>query len=154
MAKRAQFWQVARGVLTAFASRNNDVRGYWGIGVLARILEERGLSHIELPLYRVASHKSEPVVLALAARYSELLLAKMSNSAVPASWLASAEIVFRYPTAAAIPHRLGANAPGQPFECTLTVTDDQRRSRAFSWSGWCWPQGAGPESRSARTHDL
>ena len=154
MAKRAQFWQVARGVLTSFASRNNDVCGYWGIGVLARTIQERGLARIDLPLHPVPLHSTEPVLSALAARYSDLLAEKLFKAGVPVSWLAGAKLVFCFPVAASTQHHLGASAPGEPFECRLEVTDERQCSKVFTWAGWCWPQGGGPESRSTRTHDL
>ena len=154
MAKRAQFWQVARGVLTSFASRNNDVRGYWGIGVLARIVQERGLGPVQLPLYPTSLHSTEPVFSALAARYADLLAAKLFEAGVPASWLGSAELIFSFPVSASAKHHLGASAPGQPFECRLEITDERQCAKSFAWFGWCWPQGGGPESRSTRTHDL
>ena len=154
MAKRSQFWQVARGVLTSFASRNNDVRGFWGIGVLARITQNQGLGQIELPLYPTPLRSPEPVLSALATRYADLLAAKLLMAGVPAAWLASAKLVFSFPAAAPTQHHLGASAPGQPFECRLEVTDERQCFKSFAWSGWCWPQGDGPESRSTRTHDL
>ena len=154
MAKRAQFWQVARGVLTSFASRNNDVCGYWGIGVLAKIIQEHGLARIELPLYPSPMRSNEPVFSALAVRYADLLNAKLIKGGILASWLTHAELVFTFPVAASAQHLLGESAPGQPFECRLEITDERQCSRSFAWLGWCWPQGGGPESRSTRTHDL
>ena len=154
MAKREQFWQVARGVLTSFASRNNDIRGYWGVGVLARLAKELRLPVVQLPLFPSPVESTEPVFSAISVRYGSLLVSKLAAAGIPLAWLSSADLVFQYPAPG--PHARPANASiaEQPFACQLDVTDERQHRRSFVYSGWCWPQGAAPESRSTRTHDL
>ena len=154
MAKREEFWQVARGVLTSFASRNNDIRGYWGVGVLARIARDERQQVITLRLYPAPLASEEPVFSAVAARYAGLLVSKLAYARVPLAWLSAAELVFQYPAQESRPRPAGTLEVEQPFSCRLEVTDERHRHRSFAWSGWCWPQGAGPESRSTRMHDL
>ena len=70
MAKRAELWQIARGVLTSFASRNNDISGYWGIGVLAQLAQEQERIQIELQLRPLQSVPGQPVLSSIAASYA------------------------------------------------------------------------------------
>ena len=154
MAKRAELWQIARGVLTSFASRNNDICGYWGIGVLARLVQDERRVFFELQLQPAGFGQSSPVLSAVATRYSALLVRNLAKAHVPSTWLTAAKLSFSYPAIGVAPQFARTALIEQPYECLLEIADERKHTKHFVWSGWCWPQGAGPESRSTRMHDL
>ena len=150
MSRRSELWHVARGVLTSFVSRNNDIDGYWGIGVLAKLAQQRGCLQLELHLLPEGGATKETSVSRAASKYSAFFISQLSKLRVPTEWLASATITFRFPAHDASPCYARTHAKEQPFECILSVTDNRAVRHSFAWSGWCWPHGAAPEIKSTR----
>ena len=72
MASERSFNGVADSLLGAFLGRNNDINGYWAIGILCSYAHRSGSALIELDL-KIPSNSSAPCVEPLAARYQMML---------------------------------------------------------------------------------
>jgi hypothetical protein len=52
MASRKLFLGFASGLVSRFVSRNNDIRGYWGVGILSRDVHGTGGATVEFDLLK------------------------------------------------------------------------------------------------------
>lgn len=77
MPTRRQFMDFARGIVGRFLSRNNDICGQWGIGVIVEALHDAGRSEA---IYDFAS-SSEVFVR----KEEDWLRARMRQERVPRS---------------------------------------------------------------------
>ena len=49
-ARRKELKNIAGGIVGSFISRNNDIDGYWGLGILYRFANQRQVDMIQLDL--------------------------------------------------------------------------------------------------------
>jgi hypothetical protein len=150
MASRKQFFGFAQGLTSRFISRNNDINGYWGVGVLAKRLHEAGRHVIEFDLLSPLEPRSNDSATWLQDR--------MSVTATPVGWLSRATLRVDYTPRASDPSEhlwpaWVANPTGvlmYRVVATATLVDDHGRSREALSVTWCWEHDPRRESRSAR----
>jgi hypothetical protein len=150
MASRKQFLGFARGLTSRFVSRNNDVGGYWGVGVLAKRLHAARRDFIEFDLLSGPGTRNDDSAAWLRNR--------MSTTETPAHWLRDATLRVEYiPRASDDSEHLWpvwlAKPRGVPMfrvVATATLVDDHGRSREASSVTWCWDHDPWREMRSAR----
>lgn len=152
MASRKQFLGFARGLTPRFISRNNDINGYWGVGVMAKRLHEAGRNVIEFDLLSPQELRNDDSAAWLQDR--------MSVTATPVGWLKRASLRVGYTPRASDPsEHLWPAWVAQPtgllmyrVVATATLVDDHGRSREASSVTWCWDHDPRRESRSTRAH--
>ncbi len=144
----------------SFASRNNDLGGYWGIGVLHLYARQAGELTITLdllegtfnpPAARLLAIYGKPDIKALISQYKAMLYALLHKRKVPESWVVEAvfSIEFESETGTPAYPKIGENA--QAFVCRLSIKDDLGRERVFRIDGWCWPHDPWRETKRAYT---
>lgn len=159
MGRRSEIRCIGSGVLHSFVSRNNDIDGYWGIGVLCLYAKQVGELNVTVDILTGSVNPStslslriyrQPNFLALADRYKSMFVALFEKRGVPMAWLTDAvfSIDFNSPVAVPAYPRIGENA--EPFLCRLSLKDDLGAVHVFRADGWCWPHNPWRESRSAR----
>jgi hypothetical protein len=150
MASRKQFLGFACGLTSRFVSRNNDVDGYWGVGVLAKRLHDAGRGFIEFDLLSDSGTRADDS--------TAWLRHQMLMTETPAEWLSGATLRVEYtPRARDASKHLWpawlAKHSGVPMfrvVATATLIDDHGRSRAASSVTWCWDHDPWRERQSAR----
>lgn len=88
MARRRQFRGICRDLVATFTSRNNDLNGYWALGLFRSLLDEAGLSELSIDLADGTTIPPWSEVGTTAKYYRELLLHLMEASQLPRNWLA------------------------------------------------------------------
>ena len=136
---------VADGVLTAFLSRNGDVAGYWGVGVLCRFALEQDTDAVELDLLasRVtpASHRFG----ALMDRGRDGLRRHLEALALHEDLVTEARVRISFE----LTDR--EHAASTRYRCSVTLVDDRGVAFERHASGWCWPHDPTRESRRVVT---
>lgn len=81
MPRRGHLKNVAAGLCDSFASRNNELDGYWSIGKLRLLAEQYGQTTVSLDLLTSSIQPSSSEFVPVLARYQSLLekLAKLSR---------------------------------------------------------------------------
>jgi len=51
MTRRRELKSIASGLAWHCLSRNNDINGYWGVGIFCLLTKERGCSEISIPIF-------------------------------------------------------------------------------------------------------
>lgn len=139
MARRRELKALACGMATYCVCRNNDIGGYWGLGVLCLYAQEIAASELSLEIL-----SEEPVALPqravrdnLRERFrSRLLLEKAT------------EIFVKF----AFEPSLKAEIHGMKYRgtCTVCIKDDLGVSRTASASQLCNPHNPKFEQKSTR----
>ena len=149
MASRKHFLGAAHDLTTRFVSRNNDIDGHWGVGVVSLWLHEAGLDTVEYDLLSTAEGDVD------SARW---LKNWMASTATPDAWLASATLRVVY-TARTYPSDerewpvwvdKPTGVPMYRVVVTAILVDDHRRRREASSVTWCWDFDPRREWQSSR----
>jgi hypothetical protein len=159
MRRRNEIGSIASGILYSFVSRNNDLDGYWGIGVLYLYAQQVGeltvtvdiLGNLVNPqVTRLLRIYRQPNFEVLIDRYRSMLFTLLDKRGLPRTWVTDAVFSIEFKSKAAVPAypKIGENS--EAFACTLSMKDDLGRGHVFHTAGWCWPHNPWREMRSTR----
>jgi len=135
---------VATGLLGSFVSRNNDIDGYWGVGVLCREAAESKRDVIVLDLCQGLGSPDTSASAFAAAAYTQRLAVVLRNAHFAQSCVTGAKIILKFGEPSA------THAREVAFNCSVVLTDNAGRSCTVASSGHCWPHDPAFELRSAR----
>lgn len=141
MPRRSELRSLASGMTTFCVCRNNDIGGYWGLGVLCRNAQNRGDFEI-----------SFQILPGVAIADPELSVRRNVH-----------QRFFSQPSRLTdLTREIFLNFSFEPFSksdfrgtrfkgtCTVSITDDLGVSRTASASHFCYPHNPEFESRSTR----
>ncbi len=125
MATRRQVVSVAEGTALAFASRNNDVGGWWALGLLLAAVPPGDPDYqVDLLTGEATPVVLEPAIRELGAVWAAYLRWSLERHGVPLSFVRSAALTVRFDRA----HEVPSWIPGgrdHPFRCSVTIEDDR-----------------------------
>jgi hypothetical protein len=154
MPRRSELNGVASDIVRSFVSRNNDVRGYWALGMLYAYAKEHSDNMLSIPLVPLELTPSKEPVALVARNYGTKLRSMIESRKLPKSWLTSACIAVQFESTTAKPQFFSTRANGRPFHCQIEIEDDLGRKHAASVAGWCSPHDSNIERQSTRANDL
>jgi len=150
MPQSARLTNIASGLSGAFASRNNDLDGYWSIGKLRSLADQHGQSTVSLDMLASSMQPLASGFEPVLARH-QLLLAKLADiSGIRLEDISAASIVLDF---APPPRpRAGYCTPdcGDPFDLTVRIEADGRAAGIVRHAGYCRPHDPIQETRSTR----
>lgn len=151
MPRRRELTGIADAVAGSFASRNNDVNGYWALGQLYRRAKETGSLRVTVDLlsHNERTTVAEPTA-SISTTYREFLSCHLSKRNLPDSWVVSASVEVQFESVTTMPEFLGKHAGCQPFQCRVVLVDDLAREHIATSVGWCWPHDPARETQSTR----
>lgn len=139
---------VAHGLLGTFVSRNNDIDGYWGLGVLRLFAETNGMTTITLDLLNSEPKQFVDSPIRIAERiYQRWLATALEKSRIDRSIVALANVSIRFTSFDEFPNAV-RDTRGQPYECTITIVHVDRREYSASKVGVCAPHDPKKDQRS------
>lgn len=141
---------VADGLLGTFVSRNNDIDGYWGLGVLRLYAEKHLLSTVTVDmLHSLESVKSHSPVEIAEAKYQNWLRNALDKSRVEPSRVIEAKIDLRFSTFDEFP-KIVRYTRGQPFVCSVKIVTRNGKVYSATRTGCCEAHDPTKERRSVR----
>jgi hypothetical protein len=139
---------IAYGLLSTFVSRNNDIDGYWGLGVLRLFAETHGMRMIALDLLGPEPTLSVGSPVQIAERiYHKWLVTTLERSRIDRSIVAHANISIRFTTFEEFP-KVVRDTRGEPYECTVTIVRADGRQYSARKVGVCAPHDPRKDHRS------
>lgn len=149
MKSRSLLQGIAHSLAETFISRNNDIDGYWGIGMLYAEALRHASQRTAMDLLRGPVAPAGPSARSACAHYAADLAARLERCGNPA--VAAAVITLEFGTfgRCKAPPRLSY---GSPFVCTVTLTPPTGRPCSASRAGHAAPHSS-RESRSGRVDD-
>lgn len=142
MGKRDQLRAVAHGTASAFASRNNDLGGYWAIGKLCRHAVESGTLVISFDLLEREVTPEWRDADAICARGATRFAVHVERLGLPLSAIRGAVVDLRFEP---------SDDPSLVrYRCAARIVDDRERAHEAVVCGVCWPHDPSMELRSTR----
>lgn len=154
MPRRKQLKSIASGIAGGFSSRNNDVDGYWGMGILYKEANASGSSKFELNLLTGESIPRFRYSKRVALPYYEFLLKQMKNLGFEEHQVTNAEIEIEFNVSPTKKQIIFKSTWGEPFVCKVSLTDDNNRVWSSEFRDWCGQHNPNKESRSIRRYAL
>jgi len=137
MVSRRHVASVADGIARSFASRNNDIEGWWALGLL---LTNVGPGE---PDYRIDLLTGDPTppsigpeLGALGPAWARYLRWSLERHGLQFTALRSAVLSVRFDRSKEVKSWI-PGARDRPFECTVTIEDDRGRRHERSVFGHC-----------------
>jgi hypothetical protein len=142
---------IVSGLLGTFVSRNNDIDGYWGLGVLRKLAESNGLAQIEIDL--LCEDEEAEAIESCKTRYRRWLQTTLAKNNLSQRSLRSARIRIHFAEGfSAYPDAI-RDTRGLPYECLVEIRRDDGGTYVASKVGVCMPHDPSRESKSNRSVD-
>jgi len=149
MTRRRSLNGVAVAIAGSFISRNNDVKGYWGIGMLCLQAQQTRSTSVSIDVLERTISPHVPDFGDLLDFCSSLLQSQMDALRLSITWIRKLEIVVEFSQ-----EILNSEQPRRnqedPFRCIVRITDDLERIHEASEAGRCAPHDPSRELRSMR----
>lgn len=151
MPRGAHLTNIASGLCGSFASRNNDLDGYWSIGKLRSLAKRHGRTAVLLDVLTSSIQPSSAEFALVLARYCRLLAKLADLSGIQLEEITTARITLDF---APPPWpRISYYKPqwGDQFTLTVTINADSRAAGIVHHAGYCRPHDPAQERRSTRS---
>lgn len=147
MPRSARLANIAAGLCGSFASRNNDLAGYWAIGKLRSLAEHYSQNGVSLDVLARSMQPLSSEFAQVLADYHLLLKKLASRSGVRLTAITAAYIAVDFlplPWPRAIYYK---KQWGEQFLVTVTISADGRADGIISHAGYCRPHDPERERR-------
>lgn len=147
MPRSARLTNIAAGLSGSFASRNNDLAGYWVIGKLRSLAEHYSQNVVSLDLLTLSMQPLSSEFAQVLADYHLLLQKLASRSGTRLEAIRSAHISVDFlplPRPSAIDYKKWW---GEQFLVTVTISAEGRADGVVSRAGYCRPHDPDRERR-------
>jgi len=149
--RRNELLDVAGALAGSFISRNNDVDGYWSLGLLRSYADSKHLRSLRFDIVSGTAEPEDRLLARVAEAYRQVLTRQLTTRRIAHEILATAEIglTFGHDT----PDPASGNTDDSPFSCTVRLTDHRDRSFERTMIGTCAPHDPRREFRSTRFNE-
>ena len=137
MPRSARLTNIAAGLCGSFASRNNDLAGYWAIGKLRLLAEQYSRTAVSLDLLALSVQPSAPEFAQVLSDYYIQLRKLASRSGVPLETLTEAYITVDFLPSPGPSASYYKKQWHQQFLVTASVSSDGRADSIVSHAGYC-----------------
>lgn len=150
MPRRKQLKNVACGIARRFSSRNNDIDGYWALGLLYSTASAAATNSIRLDLMSETAVPSLKHTGRVVSQFKQYLRDQLENiNLTNCLSAATVEVEFNVEPQS---NNANSNSLGDRFRCCVTLTDDHGKDRKGYADGFCRQHDATRESRSTRAY--
>ena len=146
MRRRGAIKDISYTLLDQFNSRNNDLGGYWAMGVLYKHALKNNALAVSLDLLGGQITPASKACEQVAQVYRTRLKRHLRKRAVPVEWIQSTvvNISFKDSTGAK-PFR---SACGDPYVCDVVIKCVSGCVKSSRRTGYCWPHDPKREQKS------
>lgn len=147
--RRGTLANIAAGIASSFASRNNDHNGYWALGQLRSLAEQQSVSEFRIQL-EPRQPTGHPLLDGIAARYASMLARLLENAGARSDAVVEAGIVVQLVLTDRASLLQSPTTWGEPLRCNVELRDASGRPARASHVTWCGVHDPANESRRAR----
>lgn len=147
MPRSARLTNIAAGLCGSFASRNNDLAGYWAIGKLRSLAETYSQNVVSLDVLALSMQPPSSEFAQVLVDYHLLLHKLAGRSGIPLEAITSANISVDFlplPWPRAIYYK---KQWGEQLLVTVAISADGRADGVISQAGYCRPHDPDRERR-------
>jgi len=154
MGHRRELKNIARGIISSFTSRNNDVNGYWELGKLYKFCEVNHRETIQLDLLNLETEPKSEEFMPLTKMWKSKLDGHLKSRHIPISWISSAIVIAKFNQEYTKEYHYWGAKLGDHCTCICEITSDNGRVYSVTAGTNCTPHNPKKECRSARRNDL
>jgi hypothetical protein len=151
MPRRKQIKNLACGIACRFVSRNNDIDGYWALGILYSAAEDAGTHLLRLDLISKTASPSFKYSNRLLSQFHQYMQGQLTKSDLD-GYIVGATIEVAFNVEPQPNYTRFGTTWGDPFRCCVTLLDDRGQSHHGSVVGWCGQHNSTREHRSDRRY--
>ena len=146
MGRRRDLRGIVGNLLSSFVSRNNDLDGYWALGLLKAAVEREPTPKISLDLLTASAQPKTTAAEQVAKSYGRWLARELRNHELSVGLLQEANITVEFGSfhGSAPPSQV---MRGEPYICAVRIVDDHGKIYQRAASGWCDIHDAARELR-------
>ena len=148
MKRRGELSDIATGLLGSFVSRNNDVGGYWALGLLRSLADRSKMTVLRFDLKAGSAEPHDPIAWHVAQAYRERLELHLVRQRIPNDFIVKAEITIEFGVEAT--PITPAPTYAQPVRCPALLLDRRDCENRRSVLTTCAPHDSARETRSTR----
>ena len=140
---------VVAGLASSFISRNNDVDGYWSVGLLRSFADQHQLQTLRFDILNGPTQPDDPLLVRVCCAYQTALARQLVARSIDRPVIVEAEILVSFDSAGS---RTTARAAtyGSPFSCSVRLLDDHKKEHRKTLFAHCAPHDPRRESKSTR----
>lgn len=147
MAKRNKLKGIAAGLLGTFISRNNDLNGYWALGVLYQEANENNSNELTIDLFAQTSSPPINCINEVCNRYQAFIYDQMARQGLETERLKQAHIEIEFNASQA------SYDDGELCQVRIVLTDDRGKQYFVKDKTYCWQHCPSKETQSLRAHE-
>lgn len=148
--RRKELQDVAIGLISSFNSRNNDIDGYWGIGVLYLLAQEFKILSLSFDLLNPKKSSLSPSIsVPLTKYYHSMLCLLLTKKGLPLNYIRLATISIQFESEYDEKLHYFRSAY-TPYVCTILIVDSFGKEYKAMTGGNCWPHN--PVRERQRKH--
>lgn len=152
MPTRRVLRSVAHDVSESLISRNDDLGGYWTIGLLLSHALATDTTRYTVDLVCGAStpNLTGTALSSIPPSWAETFWKNLEHKKVPREAVAAAVTILAFDLTQRRPASHHRGLEEHPFGCTVEIRDDRGITHTATAQGWCFPHNPAVERRSAR----
>jgi hypothetical protein len=149
MLRKSEIRNIAHGLLGTFISRNNDIDGYWGLGILREMANNTGQTKIEIDLLIDLLDESahDHRIQACKAHHRKWLAEMIERKGEEIAALSEARICVRFIDSFDEYPDLRRYTRGLPFECAVQLGTGPQNICSAVEIGVCAPHDPNKDLR-------
>jgi hypothetical protein len=152
MPKRKELKGVAAALAGRFISRNNDVDGYWALGILYIVATKDKSNRLSLNILEGESSPTFWHSKRLCLPLHDLLLHQLFIRGFEEFQVISAIVEIKFDVSPTAKEIMFKHTWGEAFSCQVIITDDLNIQRTFTERGWCGKHDTKKEHQSTRAY--
>ncbi len=145
---RRELLDLAAAIAGSFVSRNNDIDGYWSLGVLRSYADHHNLRSLRFDILDPDAVQGRDLLNLISDKYRSVLARQLTVRKIARATLSKAEITLTFDPSG--PNLPAAPTYGAPFSCVVRLTDHRGREFERGLLGCCTPHNPLRELRSSR----
>lgn len=147
---RRRLKTIASNIAGNFISRNNDVDGYWALGLLYETASKSPDNKITIDILSGHSVPDYQYSDYISCKYRDIFFKQAKNNHIDLKHTCEFKIELTFnvnPTAKQVMFRA---TWGEPFICKVIFVDDLNNERSYAIRSWCGIHNPNREHRSIR----
>lgn len=146
--RRSKLRNIANGLLGTFVSRNNDIDGYWGLGMLRSFADSKGVQQVTIDL--LETNTRPHFIESCKQHYRVWLWEALAKQSISIESLSTAQIKVSFFSSFDSFPDLVKDTRGLPYECSVEIRVGTRTSSIATRLGVCAPIDPQVDMQSAR----
>ena len=149
MPRRKEIKGILHGFSSSFVSRNNDIKGFWGLGKLYKHAVSQNTNKVIIDILSNDIFPPKPSFRPYINVYAKTIFDDFSSRGLPHDWLMKATITINFNQDDQA-EKVVVGYLGEPFIGTIVFVDDLNRQRSKIIQGRCRQHNPFRERRSLR----